>query len=135
MTKNIIIGIIILSVCGLMFSGCKTSDGVAAGTLIGGIAGAVIGHQSGEKGEGAAIGAAIGAVAGGLAANATQTRFCPNCGREYAKETSYCIKCGKTLKVKGVKSNVLKCSKCNKAYNTEYKFCPQDGGRIERETY
>ena len=71
--------------------GCTTAQkGAAIGGGTGAVAGGVIGHQSGHKVEGAAIGGAVGAISGAVVGEQLDTRFCPECGRNYTKGVQYC---------------------------------------------
>lgn len=81
--------------------GCTgTQKGAGIGTLLGAGAGAIIGHQSGRTAEGALIGGAIGAAGGALVGDAMDTKFCPECGRDYRSDVQYCTYDGTELQVK-----------------------------------
>ena len=81
--------------------GCTgTQKGAGVGTLIGAGAGAIIGHQSGKAAEGALIGGAVGAAGGALVGDSMMTKFCPECGRDFASDVQYCPYDGTELSVK-----------------------------------
>ena len=81
--------------------GCTgTQKGAGIGTLVGAGAGAIIGHQSGKTAEGALIGGAAGAAGGALIGDAMDTKFCPECGKDFSSGVQYCPTCGTELKVK-----------------------------------
>ena len=79
--------------------GCTgTQKGAGIGTLVGAGAGAIIGHQSGRTAEGALIGGAVGAAGGALAGDASMTKFCPTCGKQFSSDVQYCPDDGTELK-------------------------------------
>lgn len=81
--------------------GCTgTQKGAGVGTLLGAGTGAIIGHQSGHTAEGALIGGAVGAAGGALVGDAMQTKFCPECGRDFGSDVEFCPYCGCELKVR-----------------------------------
>ena len=93
--------VLVLVVAGLVIGGCTTTQkGAGIGTLIGAGTGAIIGHQSGHGAEGALIGAVAGAAGGALIGDAAETKFCPECGKNFTSGVNYCPDCGKALKVK-----------------------------------
>ena len=94
---------IFLILCVLVFAaaGCTgTQKGAGLGTLIGAGAGAIIGHQSGNTAEGALIGGAVGAAGGALMGDASMTKYCPECGRDFGSDVLYCTYDGTELKAK-----------------------------------
>lgn len=68
--KKINIGVILMVVASLLFSGCasmnKTTKGAAVGTAAGGAMGAVIGKAAGNTALGAIIGATVGGATGAI---------------------------------------------------------------------
>jgi len=68
--KKINIGVILVVVASLLFSGCasmnKTTKGAAVGTAAGGAMGAVIGKAAGNTALGAIIGATVGGATGAI---------------------------------------------------------------------
>ncbi len=79
----------------IFVAGCTGAQrGAGIGTLVGAGAGAIIGHQSGRAAEGALIGGAAGAAGGALIGDASMTKFCPTCGRQFSSGTQYCPDAG-----------------------------------------
>ncbi len=94
-------GILFLCCMLVLMAGCTaTQRGAGVGSLIGAGAGAIIGHQSGHATEGVLAGAAVGAAGGALVGDASQTKFCPECGRQYGSDLRYCPHDGTELKLK-----------------------------------
>lgn len=84
----------------VLIAGCTgTQKGAGIGTLLGAGAGAIIGHQSGKTAEGALIGGAVGAAGGALIGDAMETKFCPECGRDFGSGVEYCPFDGAELRV------------------------------------
>ncbi len=100
-TAVLLAGCVACSLSGCSGQQKRTGIGAAIGTAVGAGAGAVIGHQSGHGIEGAVIGGAIGAGAGGVTGHQMgKTKFCPDCGKRYQTEDTFCKKCGTELRAK-----------------------------------
>lgn len=98
MKKHALFTVLVLLV---FVAGCTgTQKGAGIGTLVGAGAGAIIGHQSGHTTEGALIGGAVGAAGGALVGDAMETKYCPECGRDFTSDVQYCTYDGTELKVK-----------------------------------
>lgn len=69
MKKRLIIGALLLSICGCE-SMNNTEKGIVGGGLVGGGLGTLVGAAAGRPGLGAAVGAGLGAGLGGLAGKA-----------------------------------------------------------------
>ena len=98
MKKYSLVAILLLVVA---IAGCTgTQKGAGIGTLIGAGAGAIIGNQSGHAAEGALIGGAAGAAGGALVGDSMETKFCPQCGRDFGSDVQYCPFDGTELKAR-----------------------------------
>lgn len=95
--RNILLVMLLVST----MLGCTTTQkSTATGSIAGAALGGIIGHQSGKDVQGAAIGGAIGALGGYAVGEKLKNKFCPQCGRTFDSQMSYCPIDGTELKTK-----------------------------------
>ena len=99
-------GILAAVLCGALLAlpiGCTaTQKGAVIGGVLGAGTGALIGDRQDKTAAGAVIGGAAGAAAGAAAGHYIgKKKYCPKCGKTFAKEADFCDVDGTALRWKG----------------------------------